>query len=246
MVIRKRNFLLVSLLFIITFFIYALTFDMYQEANSKAVESPKRIILLDAGHGGEDPGATSDVNGIKEKDFNLTMAKKLKKLLTAKGMEVIMTREDDVLKYDQNASSMLQKRKQDLTQRKKIIDESSADIVVSIHLNKFPDAKYKGAQVFYPHKSNESQTLALNIQKSIRENVDPQNKREALLRGKANELPIIIFRDIKKPTIVVECGFLSNPEEEAILITPEYQDKLANGILVGITNYFNQISNKSQ
>jgi N-acetylmuramoyl-L-alanine amidase len=117
-----------------------------------------------------------------------------------------------------------------------MMDEGSADIVVSVHLNKFPQTQYFGAQTFYPPNSPESQKLAGIIQKKLIEIVDPNNKREAMLKKE----PIIILKDAKTTTTIVECGFLSNPEEEKLLGTKEYQDKLALAIKEGIVKYFEE------
>jgi len=193
-----------------------------------------KIVVLDAGHGGEDPGAVSDYSGIREKEINFYIASKVKELLEAENFTVIMTREDDTLKYEEGTTSVTQKRRQDLIRRKKIMDESGADLVVSIHLNKFPQEKYYGAQVFYPPNSPESKTAAELIQKSLREIVDPENKREAMLK----KAEIIILKNIKVPTVIVECGFLSNQQEERKLADTEYQDTLALAIKEGIMKYY--------
>jgi N-acetylmuramoyl-L-alanine amidase len=114
------------------------------------------------------------------------------------------------------------------------MDESGADLVVSIHLNKFPESKYSGAQVFFPPQSPESKLAAECIQKSLREMVDPNNKREAMLKN----TDIMILHALKTPTVIVECGFLSNPEEEKRLANTEYQDKLVLAIKEGILKYY--------
>jgi N-acetylmuramoyl-L-alanine amidase len=118
------------------------------------------------------------------------------------------------------------------------MDEGGADIVVSVHLNKFEGtrdyAKYYGTQTFFPPNSPESQRLAVNIQNSVRESVDPSNKREALVKKE----PIIILKNCKTTTTIVECGFLSNAEEDKKLGTKEYQEKLAVAIKDGVKNYF--------
>ncbi len=147
-----------------------------------------------------------------------------------------MTREEDKLVYSEGTTDITEKRRQDLTRRKEIMDNGGADIVVSIHLNDFSDSKYYGAQVFYPPNSAESEKLAVCIQKVLREDVDPTNKREALVKT----TPIMILRNLKTPTVIVECGFLSNEQEEQKLRTESYQKKLAKAIKKGIDNYFAQ------
>jgi N-acetylmuramoyl-L-alanine amidase len=235
-ILRKNNILLVVLIFVLSIALYSLNImrakDTPAAAGGEAVS--QRKVVIDAGHGGEDPGAVSDYSGLKEKDVNLSIAKKVQKLLEADNYKVIMTREEDVLVYQEGITSETEMRRQDLTRRKKLIDESGADIVVSIHLNKFPQSKYFGAQAFYPPESPESRRLAECLQKAIKQTVDPNNTRKAHVEKK----PFIILKNLKVPTVFVECGFLSNPEEEKKLAQEEYQFKLAAAIKQGIDDYF--------
>jgi N-acetylmuramoyl-L-alanine amidase len=113
------------------------------------------------------------------------------------------------------------------------MDNSGADIVVSIHMNSFSETQYYGAQTFYPANSPESLKLAMCIQDSLRDNVDKNNKRRPQEKG-----PIVILTNLKTPTTIVECGFLSNPDEERKLGMDDYQDLLAKAIKIGIDNYF--------
>ena len=234
-IVKKSNILLAGLVFLLLITIFSLNFE---PDDAKAVtsddQSVHKTVIVDPGHGGEDPGAVSDYSGIKEKDINLSVALKLRDMLQKEGFKVIMTREEDKLEYSSETRNIIQKRKEDLLRRKKIMDESGADIVVSIHLNKFPETQYYGAQTFFPPDSAESQKLAISIQKALREMVDPNNKREALVKKE----PIIILKNLKTTTVIVECGFLSNPDEEKKLGTDEYQEKLAQAIKEGIKNYF--------
>lgn len=236
-VLRKNNILLVMLILLLSIAVYSLNFSDGDKASAAVGQAQTKIVLLDPGHGGEDPGAVSDYSGIKESTINLYIAKKIKEILESENYQVLMTRNEDKLEYTPETKSVTEKRRQDLTRRKKMMDEAGADVVVSIHLNKF-ETKWSGAQTFYARDSVEGRKLAASIQASLKENLDPNNKREALVKGKANELPIIILRDVKTTTAVVECGFLSNVEEEKLLGTVEYQDKLANAISKGIMNYF--------
>lgn len=236
-VLRKNNILLVVLILLLSVAVYSLNFGDGGKASAAIGQTENRVVLLDPGHGGEDPGAVSDYSNIKESTINLYIAKKVKEILENENYKVLMTREEDRLEYTPETTSVTEKRRQDLTRRKKMMDEAGADIVVSIHLNKF-EPKWSGAQTFYARGSVEGQKLAASIQMSLRENVDSNNKREALVKGKPNELPIIILRNVKATTAMVECGFLSNVTEEKLLGTTEYQDKLATAISKGITNYF--------
>jgi N-acetylmuramoyl-L-alanine amidase len=234
--IRKKNFLLVGLLLLFSITVFSIGFavDYSTPVTGEPVALPSRTIILDAGHGGEDPGAVSDYSNIREKEINLDMALMVKDLLEKDSYKVILTRDADVLEYSAEAKNIIQKRKEDLLRRKKIMDESNADIVVSIHLNKFPQTQYHGAQTFFPPNSPESQKLATEIQNSIRLNVDNANERAALVKKD----PIIILKNLKTTTVVVECGFLSNADEEKRLGSKDYQQKIASAIKLGIDGYF--------
>lgn len=198
------------------------------------VSSAGKTIVLDAGHGGEDPGAVSSFNGVKEKDVTLVIANKTKELLEKAGYKVIMTRTEDVLQYEDENASMTSKRRQDLLKRKQLMDESNADIVVSIHLNSYPESKYSGAQTFYTKNSLSGKKLATKIQESLKINVDQENDREALQKKE----DIIITKDCKVTTVIVECGFLSNENECVKLAEESYQSQLAEAIKSGIDQYF--------
>ena len=207
-------------------------------ASPEAVKPPQigagKTVVLDPGHGGEDPGAVSSYSGAKEKDITLIIANKAKALLESAGYKVIMTRTEDVLAYDDEDVSMTRKRRQDLLKRKKLMDESGADIVVSIHLNSFTDDSYSGAQVFYTKESLSSKKLAASLQSALKETLDPQNEREALLKSE----DIIITKNCRITTVIAECGFLSNQAEESRLCTEAYQDKIAEALKSGIDAYF--------
>jgi len=236
-IMKRNNILLFGLIFFLILAIYSLNFESENKASTVSkVNEVKKTVLLDPGHGGEDPGAVSDISGIKEKDISLKIALYLREILKKEDIEVLMTREEDRLEYKPGTTNIIQKRKQDLQRRKKMMDEAGADIVVSIHLNKFPQTKYYGAQTFYPPESPESQKLAGTIQKALRDIVDPSNKRQPLLKKEA----IIILKNLKTTTTIVECGFLSHKEEEARLATEEYQKKIAEAIKTGILEYLKQ------
>ncbi len=193
-----------------------------------------KTVVLDAGHGGEDPGAVSAFSDAKEKDITLAIVLETKKLLESDGYTVILTRSEDVLNYTDENLSMTAKRRQDLQARKKLMDESNADIVVSVHLNAFTDSRYSGAQTFYTKQSVSSKKLAIAIQDAMRAHLDEANTREALLKSE----DIIITKNCKVTTTIVECGFLSNEEEEKRLVNQDYQIRIAEAIKLGIDDYF--------
>lgn len=182
------------------------------------------VIVLDAGHGGWDPGKTG-ANGANEKELNLAVVEKLAEYLELGGAEVILTREGD--------AALGGKKQADMAERKRIVNESNADILVSIHQNAFPSAKAKGAQVFYHNSSENGKILAECLQESLRSRVDGSNQRQA----KENK-EYYILRTTEIPAVIVECGFLSNAEEEKRLNDSAYQEKLAWAIYCGILDYF--------
>lgn len=198
-----------------------------------ALPGTDKVIVLDAGHGGEDGGAIGQ-DGTVEKDINLAVMKKLQALLEQSGCTVITTRTEDISLHESGDEKTGNRKIKDLNARKDIPGEYNADIFVSIHMNTFPDSKYKGAQVFYSSQPEKSKDLANCVQSELRSQVDGSNEREI----KNADGNIYILNDAKIPSVVVECGFLSNAEEEAKLNSEEYQEKLAFAIYCGIIKYF--------
>lgn len=233
-ILKKKTLIFTGIVLLLVAVLYGLNFNNMAGGSIAASADGIKRVVLDPGHGGEDPGAVSDYNKISEKNINLYIGLKVKELLEKEGVEVIMTRTEDKLEYT-NTTSETNMRHQDLTRRKKLMDESGANAIVSIHLNKFPKTSIHGAQVFFPNEPKESKTLAVNLQQTLKEVVEPGNSREALIKRE----PIIILKDSKVPTAIVECGFLSNAEEEQKLASVEYQDKLAEAIKIGIMKYIN-------
>ena len=177
-------------------------------------------------------GASSK-NGVTEANINLQIVLKAKKILEKTGYEVILTRTDKNGIYDENSKTIRQKKVSDIKQRVKIGNNSLADIFVSIHLNKIPQEKYWGWQTFFKKNNEESKNLAKCIQEGLNQVIHRENKRTPLKIDN-----IYIVDHIKIPIAIVECGFLSNKEEEQLLQTEEYQEELAKGICLGIQNYF--------
>lgn len=192
------------------------------------MEKQKDCIVVDVGHGGFDSGKIG-VNGVLEKDINLQIALKLKKTLEDAGMTVVMTREDDKGLYDESASN---KKAQDLQRRCDLINEQKPLMTISIHQNSYTSPEIKGAQVFYYTTSSESQKLAEILQKTLIEQVDTENHREA----KANDSYYLLKRT-DSVIVIVECGFLSNPQEAEKLSDEDYQQKMVNAICTGINRY---------
>ena len=227
-------YILMTSLILITIFIptISLTQKVIDTNTNTILENGK--IIIDAGHGDPDGGAVSK-NGVKESELNLQIAQKLALKLKENNFEVIMTRKDE----NNIASESMQNKKireiksDDLNNRVKIANESGASILVSIHMNKFEDSKYRGWQTFYSKNSENGKKLAESIQSSIGECIEYENKRTAL---KIEGIKIIDKSLI--PAVIVECGFLSNEEECKLLQEEEYQEKLAEGIKNGIIKYF--------
>ena len=179
-------------------------------------------VILDAGHGGEDGGAVS-ASGIFEKDLNLAVTLKLRDLLTASGVHVVLTRSEDVLLYDRNVDFHGRKKALDLAARRKIAEETPNAVFVSIHMNAFPQTQYKGLQIWYSQNHPASLLLAETIQKMATDQLQPKNHR----RAKAATSSIYLLHKLNCPAVLVECGFLSNSEEAALLSTEDYQNRLA-------------------
>lgn len=203
--------------------------------NALADDVPQKIILIDPGHGGIDGGAKSK-SGVIEKDINLQISLKLKDILEQKGYKVYLTRESDQ-GLEQKGSTIREKKRDDLKRRRDLKVETKCDVFVSIHQNMFPQAKCYGAQVW--HSSNDiSKKLADFVQESLKETVKDKNKRVSKPAGDA----YLILRDkYEGASILVECGFLSNPEEEQRLKTEEHQNLIVEGISLGIEKYFQEI-----
>ena len=197
-------------------------------AMQQELEGP--CVVIDAGHGGDDPGKIG-INGAKEKDVNLSIARRVKAYLEKEDIRVIMTRETEDGLYDAGASH---KKVQDMKRRIAIIEETAPDLTVSIHQNSYPEEYVHGAQVFYYEGSMEGQELADKIQKRLIEGADPGNKRQI----KANS-SYYLLKKTKIPIVIVECGFLSNRTEAEALCSDEYQDCIAWEITLGILQYLN-------
>jgi N-acetylmuramoyl-L-alanine amidase len=192
-------------------------------------------IVIDAGHGGIDPGAKSQ-SGLLEKNINLDVALKLKKHLSQVGVYCIMTREYDRDFFNDNNSTTSKKRR-DLGYRTRMANESRADLFLSIHANSFPQTIYRGAQTFYNNKDPLSQKLAQAIQYHLVKELGPNNRRP-----KPGDFRVL--NDTRMPSVTIEIGFLSNPEEAKLLSDPEYRERVAAAIYHGVIGYFsNQVPN---
>lgn len=234
MIFIKKDRLALLTVFI---FLSVIAFSLYDKTSKDTIETvtlpvTNKIIVIDAGHGIPDEGAESK-NGISEAKINLSIALKVQKLLEQSGATVILTRSDDNGIYDIDSKTLKEKKKTDLKNRVKIGNEASADIFISIHLNKIPQQKYSGWQTFYKSSDKNSIKLAKTIQTNLNKAIPKDNDRVPMKLDS-----IYIVKNIEIPIAVVECGFLSNPEEEKELLDNEYQNRLAWGIYSGIIDYF--------
>lgn len=195
-----------------------------------------KIIGIDPGHGGVDPGAIG-ISGTKEDEINLKIGLKLKRFIEQNGGRVIMTRETKDGLYTKKSKSLKEMKTEDLHNRKKIIEEADCHVFISIHLNSFKESKYYGAQTFYKKNDEESKLLASYIQDELRDVLDKDNNR----LPQENE-DIFLLNEINMPSVLIECGFLSNPREEELLSRDQYQEKIAWAIYIGIMKYFSQKS----
>ena len=194
---------------------------------SKQVVALQTTIVIDVGHGGSDPGKVG-IQGIKEKDVNLAIARYLKDYLIAEDYTVYMTRETDQGLYDESVSN---KKKSDLSNRIQFLQKKNASCMISIHQNSYPDTIQHGAQTFYYEGRDEDKNFAQYVQDSLLA-FDPSNTRQI----KSNT-SYYILKNAQVPSILIECGFLSNPEETANLTDPNYQKQIAYAIAIGTCRY---------
>ena len=199
---------------------------------SAPVMTNKTVIVLDSGHGGMD-GGCSTADGKTEKGINLNIMMSVRDIARFLGYEVEATRTRDVSIHDDGVTGIRNQKISDMENRLELFNKHSDCVCVSIHQNTFSDPQYKGAQMFYSNKNAESQRLAAIMQNSFVNNLQPDNTRETKLCGE--ELYLCYF--CNNPAVMVECGFLSNPEEAAKLTDKSYQQQVAFTIFSGINEF---------
>lgn len=203
-----------------------------QSVQTFGLATDAKVIVIDPGHGGFDPGKVG-ISGSYEKDINLKVALKLKEYLEQSGTKVIMTRISD---EDLDGMEGKAHKSKDMQKRKEIINTSQANALISIHQNAFTQSSVRGAQVFYHQQSEKGKLLAECVDDSIKKNADNTNTRKI----KSSEA-YYVLRVTSMPAIIVECGFLTNTEEEKLLNSEAYQDKMAWAIYKGIVDYFQKL-----
>lgn len=233
---KYRNRIVFGLVSLILIIVSIIEIRVSSEDVMKITPITNKTIIVDAGHGGIDSGTTNKDQTILEKDINLKIAIKVKELMEASGAVVILTRNDDTSLYTEDGNKTIrQKYNENLKNRKKIIQESSADMFVSIHLNAFPQSKYYGAQTFYPEGKEEDKKLAKSIQDELKRVVDKTNNRVIKPRN-----DLYLLKDNGIPSTLIECGFLSNDKESKLLNDEKYQEEIAWAIYVGIQKYYSE------
>ncbi len=227
MLVVKRKKLVVISIFLVTILTFIFCFSVL--AIRPTVEIPDKVkIVLDAGHGGIDGGVSGVNTLIKESELNLIIVKKLEKYLISSGFSVILTRSSDAGLYGVATKN---RKKKDMQKRSEIINKVKPSLVVSIHMNQFSLSTRRGAQVFYNKNDENSKKLASCVQESFN-NMENSSRECSALVG-----DYYILNCSKYPSIIAECGFLSNPEDEALLITDEYQELIAYAIFKGIVEF---------
>lgn len=223
---QRRSLIAACLLVLVTVPLLTMTvsrgFSLYKSVTAAAGPQPD-VVVIDPGHGGEDGGAVS-AKGTKESLINLEIGRRLYDLLGLLGIPARMTRDKDISIYSPDARTVSEKKVSDLRNRVHYVSEIPGAVLVSIHQNMFSEAKYRGAQVFYADTLG-SRELAESLQLALRQNLDPANHRQA-----KESKTVYLLNKISCPAVLIECGFLSNPEEEALLQEPTYQLRLTSSI----------------
>ncbi len=189
----------------------------------------EKVVVIDAGHGGMDAGVYGINTKTKESDINLALAKQLKGYFANAGFKVVMTRKTNAGLYGAPTKGF---KMRDMKKRKQIIEESGADMVISIHQNFCPIPSRRGGTVFFDKNSESGKLLAADIQSSLNAMDECASENEALAGD------YYMLKCTESPSVIVECGFLSNVEDEALLISPEYQKKIAYAIFKGAVGYY--------
>ncbi len=236
-IINKKRLIFIEISLIFSIFIATIMNKSTNDTiSTSSIPVASHTVTIDAGHGIPDEGAQNE-NGLTESGINLKIALKVQKLLEISDCTVILTRSDENGIYDMDSKSLREMKVSDMKNRVKIGNSSNSDIFVSIHLNKIPQNQYYGWQTFYKKDSEDGKNLSNYIQENLNQSIQIENKRvPQTISGK------YIIENLKIPTVIVECGFLSNKNEAQLLTQDDYQDKIAWGIYCGIMDYFDNNS----
>ena len=226
-----NKFITLALVFVLTFSV-VISFAFVSQPTISHNTASENIIIVDAGHGGEDGGTQSSA-GVLEKDINLDISLKLGMLLKLIGYSVVYTRTEDKLFHGEDALTQRQKKVSNVHYRMNIMELYPEALFLSIHQNYFTQSKYYGAQVFYSKNNSLSKTIAEKLQFNIKTAIQPENDRQV----KATGTDIYLLYHAKNPAVMVECGFLSNPGEALKLSDEEYQKEMSLAIIAGLEEY---------
>lgn len=229
---------LVAILLYLFFMFFSQKCDKGESNRAPAVSPIQTKVILDAGHGGMDGGAVSEIDGITvvEKDLNLDITLMLRDFLEAAGVDVILTRDSDVMLDDGGEST--KKKIRDLKARVDIADAYHDSVFVSIHMNKFPSESVSGVQIYYSPNDPLSMDLAQEIKKQINALLQPDNYRELKAAGSN----IYVLDRIKNPAVLIECGFISNPSEAKLLCDDDYRRRLVLVMGTSVLNFLSECS----
>ena len=208
---------------------------LYESGSAKpgVAASAKPVIVIDAGHGGADSGCVG-ATGTLEKNVNLAIAGDIAEMLRFAGYEVVMTRDSDVSIHDKGTEGLRNQKVSDMKNRRAVVDKYPNGLFISIHQNQFTAPEYFGAQMFYSVANPDNSRLADIMQGKFRL-LQPENLRETKLIDNG----LYLFKETKQPSLLIECGFLSNPDDEAKLNSRDYQKEVALTIFSGINEFFN-------
>jgi N-acetylmuramoyl-L-alanine amidase len=235
-ILNKKRLIFLNLSIVLSIFFYSLqTNNLKNSYEIEAVSSTpvsNHTIILDAGHGNPDGGAVGE-DGSIESTLNLDIVLKLQNLLESSNCTVILTRSDENGIYETTADTIREQKVSDMKNRVKIANNSDAEMFISIHMNKLEQSSYSGWQTFYKNTDETSKKIAENIQTSLNYFIKKENTRTIKsISG------IYLTKNVEIPLVLIECGFLSNAEENELLQTEAYQDELAWSIYIGIMDYF--------
>ena len=228
-IIKRGGILFLAILVIVTFLVFSLYTPKTQETSSAPGGA---VIVIDPGHGSPDGGAQGTRTGALEKDLNLAISQKVREKLQSEGHATVLTRENDKGLYTEETASVREKKREDMKKRVSIANAPDTVMLVSIHMNHFGDPKYSGPQVFYQTGSEQGQRLAEAIRLSFLDTIGPHCTREIKPSG-----DLYLLRETRVPAVIVECGFLSNPDEDALLSDEKYQEMIAEAVCNGIKKF---------
>ena len=237
-IFNKKRLIFINFVIVSSIFYFGITQNSNSLLKNDSLKQVSSIpvsthtIILDAGHGYPDGGAVGS-DGSIESDLNLNIVLKLQTLLESSNCNVILTRSDENGIYETTADSIRKQKISDMENRVKIANNSNAELFLSIHQNKLPQSQYSGFQTFFKNKDETSKQIAENIQTSLDNFIKKENSRTIKsISG------IYLTKNVNIPLVIVECGFLSNEQENKLLQTDEYQNELAWSIYIGIMDYF--------